>query len=69
MLITINTEPNKTGAGKIGNTFGDFIMTIFKIFAKFLGIILIIAVSHLNDIIYRHVYLGSSSFTFLGKVL
>jgi hypothetical protein len=25
----------KTGAGKIGNTF-DFIMTIFKIFAKFL---------------------------------
>jgi hypothetical protein len=51
----------KTGAGKIGNTFGDFIMTIFKIFAKFLGIILIIALSHLNDIIYRHVY-GSSSF-------
>jgi hypothetical protein len=36
-------------------------MTIFKIFAKFLGIILIIALSHLNDIIYRHVY-GSSSF-------
>jgi hypothetical protein len=36
MLITINTG---TKAGKIGNTFGDFIMTIFKIFAKFLGII------------------------------
>jgi ABC-type multidrug transport system fused ATPase/permease subunit len=32
----------KSGAGKIGNSFGDFIMTIFKIFAKFLGIILII---------------------------
>ncbi|MBC7749788.1 MAG: PspC domain-containing protein, partial [Methylotenera sp.] len=32
----------KTGAGKIGNSFGDFIMTIFKIFAKFLGVILII---------------------------
>ena len=33
----------KTGAGKIGNSFGDFIMTIFKIFAKFLGVILIIS--------------------------
>ena len=33
----------KKGAGKIGNSFGDFIMTIFKIFAKFLGVILIIS--------------------------
>ena len=32
----------KTGANKIGSTFGDFIMTVFKVFAKFLGIILII---------------------------
>jgi phage shock protein PspC (stress-responsive transcriptional regulator) len=32
----------KSGAGKIGNSFGDFIMSIFKIFAKFLGVILII---------------------------
>ena len=32
----------KAGAGKLGNSFGDFIMTVFKIFAKFLGIILII---------------------------
>lgn len=31
----------KTGAGKIGSSFADFIMTIFKIFAKFLGILLI----------------------------
>lgn len=31
----------KTGANKIGNGFGDFIMTVFKIFAKFLGVILI----------------------------
>ncbi|PRZ28264.1 PspC domain-containing protein [Flavobacterium granuli] len=31
----------KSGAGKIGNSFGDFIMTVFKIFAKFLGVILI----------------------------
>jgi phage shock protein PspC (stress-responsive transcriptional regulator) len=32
----------KSGAEKIGSSFGDFIMTIFKIFAKFLGVILII---------------------------
>src|SRR5436189_3950777 len=31
----------KTGAEKIGSSFGDFIMTVFKIFAKFLGVILI----------------------------
>ncbi|MCV9929104.1 PspC domain-containing protein [Flavobacterium sp. LS1R49] len=33
----------KTGAEKLGNGFGDFIMTVFKIFAKFLGIILIMS--------------------------
>lgn len=33
----------KSGAEKIGNGFSDFIMTVFKIFAKFLGIILIIS--------------------------
>ena len=33
----------KTGASKVGNSFGDFIMSIFKIFAKFLGILLIIS--------------------------
>ncbi len=32
----------KTGASKIGSSFGDFIMTIFKIFAKFLGVMLIL---------------------------
>jgi len=31
----------KTGAGKIGSGLGDFIMTIFKVFAKFLGVLLI----------------------------
>src|SRR6187431_289650 len=31
----------KTGAGKIGSGLGDFILTIFKIFAKFLGVIFI----------------------------
>ncbi|MCC9071580.1 PspC domain-containing protein [Flavobacterium sp. F-65] len=33
----------KSGAERIGSGFSDFIMTIFKIFAKFLGIILIIS--------------------------
>lgn len=32
----------KSGAQRIGGSFGDFIMTVFKIFAKFLGVILII---------------------------
>lgn len=32
----------KSGAERIGTTFGDLIIKIFKIFAKFLGIILII---------------------------
>ena len=31
----------KTGANKVGSSLGDFIMTVFKIFAKFLGVILI----------------------------
>jgi phage shock protein PspC (stress-responsive transcriptional regulator) len=31
----------KTGAEKIGSSFGDFILTVLKIFAKFLGVILI----------------------------
>ena len=33
----------KTGAEKVGSSLGDFIMTVFKIFAKFLGVILIIS--------------------------
>lgn len=33
----------KSGAERIGSGFSDFIMTIFKVFAKFLGIILIIS--------------------------
>lgn len=31
----------KSGAEKLGSSFGDFIMTVFKVFAKFLGVILI----------------------------
>ncbi|MBW4361710.1 PspC domain-containing protein [Flavobacterium taihuense] len=33
----------KSGAEKIGSGLGDFIMTVFKIFAKFLGVVLIIS--------------------------
>ncbi|TDE07855.1 PspC domain-containing protein [Flavobacterium sandaracinum] len=53
----------KSGAGKIGNSFGDFIMTIFKIFAKFLGIILIITgVSTLFFLLIGIFTLGSGAF-------
>ncbi|MCD9575391.1 PspC domain-containing protein [Flavobacterium soyae] len=33
----------KSGAERISSSFGDFVMTVFKIFAKFLGIILIMS--------------------------
>ena len=33
----------KSGAERISSSFGDFIMTIFKIFAKFLGVVLIMS--------------------------
>ncbi|TPG37771.1 PspC domain-containing protein [Flavobacterium pectinovorum] len=33
----------KSGAERISSSFGDFVMTVFKIFAKFLGVILIIS--------------------------
>ena len=33
----------KSGAERISSSFGDFIITVFKIFAKFLGVILIMA--------------------------
>ena len=33
----------KTGAEKLGNSFSDFIMTVFNIFAKFLGVVLIMS--------------------------
>ena len=33
----------KSGAEKIGSGLGDFIMTVFKIFAKFLGVVLIMS--------------------------
>ncbi|MDI5898296.1 PspC domain-containing protein [Flavobacterium yafengii] len=53
----------KTGAGKIGSSFGDFIMTIFKIFAKFLGVILIITgIATLVSLLIAVFTLGSSDF-------
>ncbi|MFV8360355.1 PspC domain-containing protein [Flavobacterium sp. LS1P3] len=53
----------KTGAGKIGNSFGDFIMTVFKIFAKFLGVILIITgIATLISLLIAVFTLGSSDF-------
>lgn len=33
----------KSGAGRISSSFGDFVMTVFKIFAKFLGVVLIMS--------------------------
>ena len=53
----------KSGAGKIGSSFGDFIMTIFKIFAKFLGVILIMTgLATLMGLFIGMFTLGSSSF-------
>jgi phage shock protein PspC (stress-responsive transcriptional regulator) len=53
----------KSGAEKIGSTFGDLIMTIFKAFAKFLGVILIMTgLSTLILLLIGVFTLGSSSF-------
>jgi phage shock protein PspC (stress-responsive transcriptional regulator) len=54
----------KSGAEKIGSSFGDFILTVFKIFAKFLGVLLI--VSGLGTLVVftiAAITLGSSTFT------
>jgi phage shock protein PspC (stress-responsive transcriptional regulator) len=53
----------KSGAGKIGSSFGNFILTIFKVFAKFLGVIL--AMTGLSTLIVLLIgvfTLGSSTF-------
>jgi phage shock protein PspC (stress-responsive transcriptional regulator) len=53
----------KTGAEKIGSSFGDFIMTVFKVFAKFLGVILIImGIATLISLLIAVFTLGSSDF-------
>lgn len=52
----------KSGAGKIGNSFGDFILSVFKVFAKFLGILLIIiGLSTLIALLIGVFTVGSSS--------
>jgi phage shock protein PspC (stress-responsive transcriptional regulator) len=51
----------KTGAGKIGSGLGDFIMTVFKIFAKFLGVILIMTGLFMIVVLFVGVFtLGTS---------
>ena len=53
----------KTSAGKIGSSFGDFILTVFKIFAKFLGVLLIITgIATLVSLLIAVFTLGSSDF-------
>ena len=53
----------KSGAGKIGNSFGDFILSVFKVFAKFLGILLIMTGLVNIDLLLIGVFtVGSSSF-------
>jgi phage shock protein PspC (stress-responsive transcriptional regulator) len=53
----------KSSAGKIGNSFGDFILTVFRIFAKFLGVILIITgIATLVSLLIAVFTLGSSDF-------
>ncbi|HWS59400.1 MAG TPA: PspC domain-containing protein [Flavobacterium sp.] len=52
----------KTGAEKIGSSFGDFIITILRVFSKFLGVILIIAGLFILAALFIGVFtLGSSS--------
>ena len=53
----------KTGASKIGNSLGDFIISVFKVFAKFLGVILIITgIATLACLLIAVFTLGSSDF-------
>jgi phage shock protein PspC (stress-responsive transcriptional regulator) len=53
----------KTGAEKIGSSFGDFIITILRVFSKFLGVILIIIGLFVLAALFIGVFtLGSSSF-------
>jgi phage shock protein PspC (stress-responsive transcriptional regulator) len=52
----------KTGAEKLGNGLGDFISTVFKIFAKFLGVILIMSGLAVLVLLFIGVFtLGTSS--------
>jgi phage shock protein PspC (stress-responsive transcriptional regulator) len=53
----------KTGAEKIGSSFGDFIIAVFRVFSKFLGVILIIAGLFILAALFIGIFvLGSTSF-------
>ncbi len=53
----------KNSANKIGGSFGDFILTILRIFAKFIGVILIItSLSMLVSLLIGVFTLGSGAF-------
>jgi phage shock protein PspC (stress-responsive transcriptional regulator) len=53
----------KSGAERISSSFGDFVMTVFKIFAKFLGLILIVSgISVLIGLLIGVFTLGSNVF-------
>jgi phage shock protein PspC (stress-responsive transcriptional regulator) len=52
----------KTGAEKIGSSFGDFIIAVLRVFSKFLGVILIIAGLFVLAALFIGMFtLGSSS--------
>ncbi|HEX9150692.1 MAG TPA: PspC domain-containing protein [Flavobacterium sp.] len=54
----------KTGANKLGNSLGDMIVTVFKVFAKFLGVILIMSsLAILIVFLIGVLSLGSTGFT------
>ncbi|MFT7335661.1 MAG: phage shock protein PspC (stress-responsive transcriptional regulator) [Porticoccaceae bacterium] len=53
----------KSSAEKIGSSFGDFILSVFKVFAKFLGVILImIGLTTLISLLIGIFTLGSATF-------
>jgi phage shock protein PspC (stress-responsive transcriptional regulator) len=52
----------KTGAEKVGSSVGDFIISVFRVFSKFLGVILIISGLFILAALFIAVFtLGSSS--------
>jgi phage shock protein PspC (stress-responsive transcriptional regulator) len=53
----------KTGAEKVGTSLGDFIIAVFRVFSKFLGVLLIlIGLTVLTSLFIAVFTLGSSSF-------
>ncbi len=53
----------KSGVGKVGSSFGDFILTVLKIFAKILGVILIMSSLTWLVILFIGVFtLGTTTF-------